>query len=156
MEDREVLTVCARFMFHQANLRSSDVEETNVNGVSKRWSLIQMWVEVVAQEMTRLVNWPLISIKHDDLATSFANRMARDLCAPKLKWTLDASNKAITGATVSAANSACTAEIPVTFPGPVVSTNGARSEQIGADPLTVWVPMGVTPCAFELQTPVRF
>jgi hypothetical protein len=42
------------FMFHQANLRVADVPEVSVNGVNRKLSLIQIWVEVVLQEMVRL------------------------------------------------------------------------------------------------------
>lgn len=41
-------------MFHQANMRQTDAPNTVVNGVSQKLSLLQMWVEVVAMEMTRL------------------------------------------------------------------------------------------------------
>jgi hypothetical protein len=41
-------------MFHQANLRQADVPEVPVNGVNRKLSLIQIWTEVVLQEMTRL------------------------------------------------------------------------------------------------------
>lgn len=42
------------FMFHQANLRQIDVDETWVNGAYKQYSLLQIWVEIIVQEMTRL------------------------------------------------------------------------------------------------------
>ncbi len=144
-------------MFHQANLRNADVEETVVNGVSAKYSLIQMWVEVVAQEMMRLVEWPLVSLKHDDIAAAFSSRMARDNCTPKLNWVYGASNttKTIEGVTVTTTGNTCTAEIPVTFPGPVVSTQGGRSEQLGSDPLTVWLKMTGAPVSFTLATPIK-
>jgi hypothetical protein len=44
----------ARFMFHQANLRVSDVDAIEVNGVTKKYSLLQAWTETVVQEMIRL------------------------------------------------------------------------------------------------------
>ncbi|KAK6584729.1 hypothetical protein PZA11_002953 [Diplocarpon coronariae] len=144
------------FMFHQANMRSADMNETVVNGVSGKWSLLQMWTEVVWQEMARLVEWPLITLKHDDLADSFANRMALDNCVRKLEWIYSGSNatRAITGVTVSSANNTCSTEVPVTFPGPVVSTNGGREEQRGSDPLTVWVTLAGSPVTFTLASPI--
>jgi hypothetical protein len=41
-------------MFHQANLRAADVPSTMVNGEDRQLSLIEIWTEVVTQEMTRL------------------------------------------------------------------------------------------------------
>jgi hypothetical protein len=55
-------------MFHQANLRQTDVTPIAINGVTSKLSLIEMWVETVVQEFTRLVNWPIISLKHDDVS----------------------------------------------------------------------------------------
>ncbi|KAK2629472.1 hypothetical protein QTJ16_000292 [Diplocarpon rosae] len=158
------------FMFHQANMRSADANETVVNGVSAKWSLLQMWTETVTQELARLVSWPLITLKQDDIADSFADRMALDKCVRKLQWIYSGSNttssgsnttmsganstKAITGVTVSTANNTCSSEVPLTLPGPVVSTKGARSEQLGSDPLTLWVTLAGSPVTFTLSTPI--
>jgi hypothetical protein len=43
-----------RFMFHQANMRSADVESTSVNGQELQMSLLEIWTEVITQEMVRL------------------------------------------------------------------------------------------------------
>lgn len=56
------------YMFHQANLRQTDVGSITINGQSAQLSLIEMWVETVVQEFVRLVNWPIISLKHDDVS----------------------------------------------------------------------------------------
>lgn len=44
----------ASFMFHQANLRQIDVDPYTVGTQSGKMSLIQIWVETIVQEMTRL------------------------------------------------------------------------------------------------------
>ncbi|KAK4981132.1 hypothetical protein LTR28_004545 [Elasticomyces elasticus] len=142
------------FMFHQANLRQTDVAATTVNGVSKQYSLLQMWVETVVQEMTRLVTWPIIALKHDDIAATFAARMTRDQCAPKMSYLYGTGGKTITGVTVTANGNSCSQPIPVTFPGPVTSTAGGRTEQVGSDPLTIWVSLSGSPVTFTLSTPV--
>jgi hypothetical protein len=48
-------------MFHQANLRQADVPEVPINGVMRKLSLIQIWTEIVLQEMSRLYVIPSIS-----------------------------------------------------------------------------------------------
>jgi hypothetical protein len=58
------------YMFHQANLRQTDVVPTTINGVSSKLSLFQAWVEVQVQEFARLVNWPMVTLKHDDVSTA--------------------------------------------------------------------------------------
>ena len=52
-------------MFHQPNLRQIDVSPTLVNGKMQKLSLLQMWVETIVVEVMRLVEWPMITLKHD-------------------------------------------------------------------------------------------
>lgn len=144
------------YMFHQANLRQTDVKLVTINGVSKRYSLIQMWVETVVQEMIRIVNWPIISLKHDDIATTFANRMARDNCGIGMTYLMDAEAQQITGVQVTSNGNTCSAAIPVTLPGAVLDTKGFETEQAGNDPLTVWVQMTGAPVTLTLQNPVAW
>lgn len=124
------------YMFHQANLNYLTAPKTTINGVTAQLSLFQTWVETVFQEMARLTTWPMISLKHDDMAAGFASRMARDFCAPSLAFTTNPTAKTITGVTVTAIGNTCSALIPVTVPGKVTSTQGFTTEQIGSDPLT--------------------
>jgi hypothetical protein len=65
-------------MFHQANLRQTDVPSRTVGNQSGKLSLLQIWVETVMQEMIRLTNWPILTAKHDDMATQFMQRMTRE------------------------------------------------------------------------------
>lgn len=140
------------YMFHQENLRATGVSPiTNADGSTVN-SLLQAWVEQTVYEFTRLVNWPMITLKQSDLSVSFANRMARDACNYQLSWTL--VNSAITGVTVSADSNTCSAAIPVTVPGSVTDTQGFTTEKIGNDPLTIWVELTGSPVSFTLSTPV--
>lgn len=63
------------YMFHQANLRTGDVDNITVGPVSGALSLIQIWVETVTQEMMRLTNWPIFSLKHDDIGQYFLDKV---------------------------------------------------------------------------------
>ncbi|KAF1812157.1 hypothetical protein P152DRAFT_397320 [Eremomyces bilateralis CBS 781.70] len=143
------------YMFHQANLRQIDVPNTDVNGVSSKLSLIQIWVEVITQELTRLTSWPVITLKHDDIATDFINRMTRDKCNPNLIYNYSADGTKIVSVTVSANANSCATKIPVTFPGSVINTNGGISEQIGSDPLTIWTTLSGSTQTFTLTTPIK-
>lgn len=40
-----------------------------INGQEKQLSLLQMWVETVVDELAKHVNWPIITLKHDDVST---------------------------------------------------------------------------------------
>jgi hypothetical protein len=80
------------------------------------------------------------------------NRMIRDQCAYGL--TYDITSGSITGVTVTANGNTCGASIPVTVPGKVTDTKGFVTEQIGSDPLTIWVEMTGSPVSFTLSEPV--
>jgi len=65
------------------------------------------------------------------IATAFANRMARDACGASLMFNTDPTAQTITGVTLTTTNNACSTVIPVTVPGSVTSTQGFTTEQIG-------------------------
>lgn len=140
-------------MFHQANLRLSDAPTSTVNGVTKRYSLLQAWVETVVTEMIRLVDWPFITLKHDDICAAWVARMQRDHCVPTMSYTLSADKQSITSVTVDAVDRKCAATIPVTLPGPVKSAGTATKEQVGGDELTLWVQLAGSSQTFQLSTP---
>ncbi|KAJ9624033.1 hypothetical protein H2203_005480 [Taxawa tesnikishii (nom. ined.)] len=142
------------YMFHQANLRQSDVPSSTVGTQTGKLSLITIWVETVVQEMMRLTTWPIISLKHDDIATAFTNRMTLDNCKPNLSYTYSADGKSITGVTVTATNNQCSVPVPVTFPSKATTSAVTTSEQYGTDPLTVFVTLKGSPVTFTLSTPV--
>ncbi|EPE37164.1 hypothetical protein GLAREA_09327 [Glarea lozoyensis ATCC 20868] len=145
------------FMFHQANMRWEGVDRTTVNGVTNQYSLLQIWVENIVAEVTRLTTWPLISLKHDDIAASFRQRMTRDQCNYTMTNTFSGST--ITGFSVSApsVSNRCAAPIPITLPGPLAE-NGIRynTEQLGSDPLTVWVDLNGRVMDFRLKDPISW
>ncbi|KAJ5707544.1 hypothetical protein N7488_007345 [Penicillium malachiteum] len=140
------------YMFHQANLRNSDTDPITVNGVSGQYSLFQAWVEVAVQEFVRLVDWPLVTIKHADMSAGFKARYTRDACGYAVSYTTQ--NEKITGVTVSATDNTCSEPIPVTFPVAPTDTQGFTTEQMGSDPLTVWVELSGSPVSFTLSTPI--
>jgi hypothetical protein len=143
------------YMFHQINLRVTDVAASTINGVSKQRSLIQMWGETVAAEFTRLVKWPLITTKQDDLMATFTNRLNRVACNPMVTMLYSATGTQITGYTVSAGNLWCSVAIPVSIPGgTVTSLQGGYTEQVGSDPLTVWTWLQGASKTFTLTVPI--
>lgn len=144
------------YMFHQANLRYSDMPNTVVNGVPQKLSLLQIWVETMVNEMTRLVSWPMVSLTHDQTAAQFMNRMTRDNCQPKLTWKTSADGTKITAVTLSALNNRCSVGLPITIPdGTFTSTTGVTStEKLGSDPTTNWVSLTGQARTFNLASPL--
>lgn len=100
------------------------------------------------------VEWPVITLKHDDIAEAFVARKTRDECVPKLSYQLSNDRKSITALTVNAGDNNCGTSIPVTVPNDVQSATGAVKEQKGKDPLTLWVTLGGSARSYSLSTPV--
>lgn len=142
------------FMFHQANLATVGVPSYTVGSVSGQLSLLQIWVETITQEMSRLTNWPLVTLKHDDLAVKFTQRMTRDSCNPNLAYSYSADGKHITGVTVTATGNSCGAPIGVTFPGPATSKTTTTKDQLGSEPLIMWANLTGSPVTYTLTTPI--
>lgn len=144
------------YMFHQANMRATGVGSYKVGSQTVN-SLLQIWVETVVQEFVRLTNWPLVTLKHDDIAKVFLDREARDACKPALTYSFSADGKSITGVTVSTNGNTCNVPIPVTFPGTAsVSSGGsASSDKLGSDPLIMWATMSGQSVKFTLGSAVR-
>lgn len=78
--------------------------------------------------------------------------MTRDACSYGLTYAVTSGS--ITGVTVTANGNTCGTSIPVTVPGTVTDTKGFTTEQIGSDPLTIWVQMSGSPVTFTLSQPV--
>lgn len=146
------------YTFQQANLRVHDVPPSTINGIKRRRSLLQLWVESIVAEFNSLVEWPMISKTHDEIAKAFQHRMIRDECNPttRLLYTEDDhGHKQIAGIQVGARGYSCPVPIPITIPwGSVVDLQGSRTEKIGHDPLTVWVHLEGEVKTFTLTEPI--
>jgi len=120
--------------FHQANLRYYK------KGKGLGNSLLEDWTRAVVNEYTKYVDWPLISIKISKQADIYTDRADLEACGHQTK--LIAENDKIVGVSVSASKGNCI--VPVTVPTTVKKSSlpsGATLEQVGKDPLTVWVPV---------------
>lgn len=86
------------------------------------------------------------------MSAAFLARFNRDKCGYSLSYAT--SNKQITAVTISATGNTCTDPIPVTFPVAPTSTQGFATEQLGSDPLTVWVQLAGSPVTFTLSSAI--
>jgi hypothetical protein len=71
-----------------------------------------------------------------------------------MSYSMDFTRKVITGITVMAPDNTCAAPIPVTVPGSIWNSLGFRTEQIGSDPLTIWVQLKGSAVTLELDKPI--
>lgn len=65
-------------MFHQANMRLGDTPTYTAGSEVGQFSLLQIFTEVVLQEMMRLTTWPVVTLGLADLGTAFTNRMKKE------------------------------------------------------------------------------
>jgi hypothetical protein len=86
------------------------------------------------------------------MSENFLQRYTRDQCAYALGYEI--SGGFITGVRVTAKDNMCGAKIPVTLPVAVAGNQGFTTEQLGADPLTVWVQLSGQPVSLALATPI--
>ncbi|KAK6348079.1 hypothetical protein TWF718_005897 [Orbilia javanica] len=143
------------YMFHQANMRTNITNSVTIPGTSltSKFSLLQMWTETQIAEFQRLVNWPLLTYKHDDIATAFKNRYQRDLCYVQVSQGI--SNGQVVSLTVTTPDNTCPVEVAVTVPGGIKETgSNIRIEQIGNDLPTVWLKLNGQPITLTLKTPL--
>lgn len=143
------------YMFHQANLRSGDVDTITVGTQTGQLALIQIWVETMTQELGRLTNWPIFSMKHDDIAQYFLDRETLDACDPNLTYNYSDDGKSITSVTVTTTSNTCSVNVPVTFPGTATTTaSGATQDKVGSEPLIYWTPMSGSSVTYTLGSSV--
>ena len=81
--------------------------------------------------------------------------MTRDACQPNMWWTVDRTKGVITDIGVTTKGNTCAEKVPVTFPVPVTAQGTATKEQVGNDPLTLWVKMSGSVQYFTLKTPIK-
>lgn len=143
------------YMFHQANLRQDDAPEFTVGDVSGKLSLLQIWVETITQELTRLTDWPVRTLKHDDIAQLFIDRMTLDQCNPNIEYIFSTETQTITGLNVRADGDSCGVPVPVTIPGSAsASGSGVVIDQVGTEPIIAWTPLSGSAVSFTFDEPV--
>ncbi|KAF7545226.1 hypothetical protein G7Z17_g9329 [Cylindrodendrum hubeiense] len=143
------------YMFHQANLRQIDVDTITIGTKTGKMSLVMAWTETIVQEMTRLTNWPILSLKHDDFTQYFLDRKSADDCNPTLSYGFSSSG-AIESVTVSTTGNTCSVPIPVTIPsGTVTASSGSvKVDQLGSEPPIQWVTLSGSPVTLSLSKAV--
>ncbi|EJT52266.1 hypothetical protein A1Q1_05476 [Trichosporon asahii var. asahii CBS 2479] len=141
------------YMFHQANMRLVDMPTITVGSKTGQMSMVMGWVESVAQEVARVTNWPIVSLKHDDFTQYFLDRQALDGCKPSAVFKTNADGSQITHVEVHADNMNCPAEVPITIPGGGAS--GGRTDQVGSEPPIIWVKLNGGQATVQLNNPVK-
>lgn len=73
-----------------------------------------------------------------------------------MTWTTSANGANIESVQVyTAGGNSCKTTIPITVPTTVSSTTGATKEQIGTDPLTLWVTMSGASRSYKFSSAIK-
>ncbi|KAH7150557.1 hypothetical protein B0J13DRAFT_440146, partial [Dactylonectria estremocensis] len=144
------------YMFHQANMHTTTVSSITVGSQSGKMSLVTSWTETMVQEMMRLTNWPIKSLKHDDIAQYFLDRTTLDSCKPKLSYSWNSDGTSIKSVTVTSTGNTCSVPVPVTIPsGSATASGGAlTADVLGSEPPIQWVTLNGSPVTLSLSSPV--
>jgi hypothetical protein len=146
------------YMFHQANMRQANMPPMTIGDKTAKMSLLMAWTETITQELTRLTNWPIVSLKHDDIAQYFLDRQALDKCEPSLSYGFGPDGATVTSVTVSAKDNSCSVAVPVTIPEGTATASGGGSvsaDKVGSEPPIQWVTLKGQPVTLQLSTGVK-
>jgi len=77
------------YMFHEGNLRNADYPVVTIGTATGNFGMMQQWVERMVVEFNKYFNWPVISIKMDDLAATYIDRISRASCQPEYTMVID-------------------------------------------------------------------
>ena len=90
------------YMFHQANMRvaGSGITAAAASGSGSGSSLLMAWADAALARLSALVDWPVISLKLDDLKAAFLEREARDACRLRYRLSVSRGAGAVTAVTV--------------------------------------------------------
>lgn len=128
-------------MFHQANLRLFNYGENQV-------SLLSLWMNQIAIEVRKYMTLPILSLKMDDLALMYKDRIDTDNCQAQAKLVIN--NQKLTSIKYLAEKN-CKVEITGIE---AVIGNGITVEKYGPDQTTYFDPLAIP--IINLKTPLAF
>jgi len=127
------------YMFHEGNLRNEDVPESEFGGVKGKFGLMQSWVERMNVELKKYLDWPIISIKMDDLVQTYLRRLEKEKCLPQYTMVIDDATYKISEIKVASTSGKCTVPVFAIRNAEFDKNTVDEIEQIGNDPQTAWV-----------------
>ena len=125
------------FMFHQSNTISFDW--TGAGSVGGKASLLSLWTEAIAAEVTKFSKLPIRSIPQKEMRQRLLTRMATDECKPQGHLVIDGGEPV---AVVVSSEQACT--VPVSGPASFAAASGLPEDLNGPEGV---VYVSVTPAS---------
>jgi len=137
------------YMFHEGNLRNADYPVVTIGTATGNFGMMQQWVERMVVEFNKYFNWPVISIKMDDLAATYIDRISRASCQPEYTMVIDDATGIISEVKVQSKEDVkldivgdykakCRAPL-LAMRNVEFNKKGVEVEQIGDEPPTAWI-----------------
>jgi len=144
------------YMFHEGNLRNADAPEVEIGGTTGKFGLMQQWVERVVYEIKKYMNWPLVSLKMDDLAATYIQRLEQKNCQPQYTMVIDDSSFKINEIKVSSTTGSCKVPLFVIRDTEIDKGTVSEIEQRGMDPATAWIDITESPKSIKFKKDIKW
>jgi len=132
------------YMFHEGNLRNADFPEVQIGEAKGKFGMMQQWVERVNLEIQKYLNWPLITLKMDDLAQTYITKLKKYKCQPQYTMVIDDATYKINEIKVTATTGECKVPLFAIRNTEFDKSTVDEIEQIGNEPQTAWVQVSNT------------
>ncbi|OUM59547.1 hypothetical protein PIROE2DRAFT_67677 [Piromyces sp. E2] len=127
------------YMFHEGNLRNSDFPEVTIGSGKGKLGMLQQWVERMNVEVQKYFEWPMISIKMDDLAQTYLTRLDKENCKPKYTMVVDNTSFKISEIKIQSTTGECKVPLFAIRNSEFDQKTVDEIEQIGNEPQTAWI-----------------
>jgi len=138
------------YMFHEGNLRNEDFQPVTIGTATGKFGMMQQWVERMVVEINKYFDWPVRSIKMDDLAAVYIDRISRDSCRPQYTMVIDDKTGIINEVKVQSTNdlkidiagdfeAKCRAPLLALRNVDFQKSDVEKVEKFGDEPPTAWI-----------------
>jgi len=138
------------YMFHEGNLRNEDFPVVTIGTATGNFGMMQQWVERLVVEYNKYFDLPVVSIKMDDLAATYIDRISRNSCKPEYTMVIDDTTGIITEVKVESKEDVkldivgdykakCRAPLFAIRDAGFNKKNVDDIEKIGDEPPTAWI-----------------
>jgi len=146
------------YMFHEGNLRNADFPEITIGEATGKFGMMQQWVERMVIELNKYVDWPVRSIKMDDLAKTYIDRLDKMECQPQYTMIIDDATGIIQEIKVEKTGTK-NCKVPLFMERNKVSfadIDNVSTEKYGNEPETAWIDLKDGPVSVRFTKEIKF
>jgi len=145
------------YMFHEGNLRNADFPEVTIGEATGKFGMMQQWVERMVVEINKYVDWPVRSIKMDDLAKTYLDRLDKMECQPQYTMIIDDNTDIIQEIKVEKTGTK-DCRVPLFMERNKVSfiDLDINTEKYGEEHETAWIDLKEGPVSVRFTKEIKF